>query len=223
MAKRKVYLHVGATGGPGDFIEAALLTHRDTLETLDVRCPVEHADDSFRAVLDILRTHKRWGYRRREIEGAWNAICRRVLKAKDKHPVVISQPLLDGAEPDQIDLLVDQLSGCAVHVVLVTGPETPPETAQELVQRWTRAVKKPERMHLIEADAATSREEIWRRLGEIVGFGTTSMPVTGLGEPDLTLQQALSELERLARRNRTLEAELAKLQKRNRKLKRRAA
>ncbi len=110
-----------------------------------------------------------------------------------------------------------------MHVVLVTGPEASPEAAEELTARWGHAVKRPQRVHVIEADADATREEVWGRFGEIVGFATTSMPVSGLGEPDLTLEQALAELERLARRNQSLEEELAKARRKSRKLKGRAA
>ena len=143
--KRKVYLHVGVTDGPGDFLEAALHEHQHSLAALGVQCPTRNADEMFRAAIEITRRHRAWDYQRREVEGAWAGICRRILKAKGRDDVVISQPLLAGATPEQIDLLVDQLPGLAVHVVVVAERGTgSAHEAADLLARWERAVTKPE-------------------------------------------------------------------------------
>ncbi|GAA4669714.1 hypothetical protein [Nocardioides nanhaiensis] len=221
--KRKVYLHVGVSGGPGDFLEAALLEHTHALASLGVRVPVENADEMFRAAVEITRTHKAWGYKRREVEGAWAGICRRIHKLKGLDTAVLSQPLLHDATPEQIDLLVDTLAGTKVHVVLVAGPDADPDTLAELRERWGRAVKKPERVHVLEVDAA-DRAEVWRRFGALVGFGTASLSVAGLAQPTpTTLGEALAVVARLARRNETLELKLAETERRRRRLKRRQA
>lgn len=220
--KRKVYLHVGVSGGPADFLEAALLEHTHALASLGVRVPVENADEMFRAAVEITRTHKAWGYKRREVEGAWAGICRRIHKLKGLDTAVLSQPLLHDATPEQIDLLVDTLAGTKVHVVLVTGPDADPAVLEELHERWGRAVKKPERVHVLEIDAATDRAAVWRRFGELVGFGTASLSVAGLAQPTpTTLGEALAVVARLARRNETLELKLAETERRRRRLKRR--
>lgn len=217
--KRKVYLHVGVSGGPGDFLEAALLEHTHALASLGVRVPVENADEMFRAAVEITRTHKAWGYKRREVEGAWAGICRRVHKLKGLDTAVLSQPLLHDAAPEQIDLLVDTLAGTKVHVVLVAGPDVDPAALTELRERWNRAVKKPERVHVLEVGPGEGRAEVWRRFGELVGFGTASLSVAGLHQPTpTTLGEALAVVARLARRNETLELKLAETERRRRKL-----
>ena len=222
--KRKVYLHVGVTDGPGDFLEAALHEHQHSLAALGVQCPTRNADEMFRAAIEITRRHQAWDYRRREVEGAWAGICRRVLKAKGRDDVVISQPLLAVATPEQIDLLVDQLPGLAVHVVVVAerGPGSPSGSteAAALLSRWERAVTKPERLHLLAVEPGATRAEVWKAYGDLVGFGTTSLSLAGLAQPvPASLDEALATVARLARRNESLQLRLAETERRRRLVK----
>ncbi len=224
--KRTVYLHVGVADGPGDFLEAALHQHQHSLAALGVRCPTRNADEMFRAAIEITRQHRAWGYRRREVEGAWAGICRRVLKAKGRDDVVVSQPLLAGATPEQIDLLVDQLPGTAVHVVVVGERHTGSSEAADLLARWERAVTRPERLHLLEVEPGATPAEVWRAYGALVGFGTTSLSVAGLAPAQpvpASLDEARATLARLARRNESLQLRLAETERRRRVLRRRVA
>lgn len=220
--KRKVFLHVGLEAGVDNVIEAALFAHRHALEALGVRVAPDNADEMFRAAIEMTRTHQAWGYRRREVEGAWAGICRRILKANGSHDVVLSQPLLAGAAPEQVDLMVDQLPGLAVHVVVVAPAGTDRARLDDTVARWGRAVRKPERLHLIEASAEQDGAHVWHELGRVVGFGTASLSVAGLGERPLTsLTDAVDQVSRLRRRNETLELRLAEAAGKRRRLKRR--
>ena len=284
MAKRKAFLHIGLGDGSGDFVDGALEKHGHALAALGVRRPAKSADEMFRATIEILRAHKDWGYKRSEVDGAWSGICRRAHKGKDT--VVFSQPLLAAAAPDQIDLLLDSLAGFELHVVVtVRAPDAwtvPGEPAQDLgpvLDRWSRAVRKPHRLHVIvDADAPGVT---WKHLGRVVGFGTASLavsphaesrlaraphpdpasrltvlrtlgqswveqlahseydvvgdvaalvPVTPKGDKhhmalvsraDHALSEALREVERLSRRNESLELRLDEIEKRRKKLKRR--
>lgn len=213
MSKRKVFLHIGSAGGSGDVIETAVHHHRHALAELGVRTPVPTPDDGFRAAIEITRQHKAWGYKRKEVEGAWARICRRLLKAPGKDAYVVSQPLLGMATPEQIDLLLDQLPGTKRHIV-ITGPVRTDDTSwPTLVERWTAAVGKPERVHVI--DGELSEEQTWREFGRIVGFGTASLSVAGLVPQRPTdLTAALHEVERLARRNESLVHDISALRER---------
>ncbi|MDQ3485615.1 MAG: hypothetical protein M3445_09460 [Actinomycetota bacterium] len=181
MAKRRAFLHIGLGDGSGDFIDGALEKHGHALAALGVRRPAKSADEMFRASIEILRAHKEWGYKRAEVEGAWSGICRRAHKGKDT--VVFSQPLLAAAAPAQIDLLLDTLAGFEIHVVVtVRAPDAwtvPGEPTQDLgpvLDRWSRAVRKPHRLHVI-VDADDSGAT-WTNLGRVVGFGTASLSVS---------------------------------------------
>ncbi len=211
MSKRKVFLHVGPARGAGDVIEPAILHHTRALAELGVRTPVQFPDEAFRAALDITWQHRTWGYRRREVEGAWAVLCRRLLKAKSKDTQVVSVPWMAGATADQIDLFLDQLPGTQRHVVLT--PAGGSEAPDELVERWSKACGRPERVHIL--DGASAPEQLWRSFGRVVGFGTASLPVHHLlpvGPADLG--EALDELERLRRRNESLRRTVEALQSR---------
>ena len=220
--KRKAFLHVGPAG-VGDVIEPALVHHRDALVELDVTVPARTTDESFRAAVEILRAHKAWGFRRKEVEGQWSELCRRAWKGTGT--VVLGQPLLAGATPEQIDLLVDGLAGFQVHVVVTAGR---PGTAADLAavcERWAAAVRRPERLHVVEA---ADPHAAWRALGRTAGFGTASLrlddvPLPVGARPLSSLDEARHEIERLVRRNTSLELRLAETDRRRRGLRRRPA
>ncbi len=118
MGKRKVFLHVGLPG-PGEVVDTAVQRHRTKLAELDVLVPTKAREESFRAAIEVRRRHKEWGYRRKEVEGAWAAITRRALQGRST--VLVSQVALAGATPDEIELLVSQLPGLQVHVVVTAA------------------------------------------------------------------------------------------------------
>lgn len=282
--KRKAFVHIGLPG-TGDVIEGALARHRHALAALGVKAPAASSEEMFRAAIEIRRDHQAWGYRRREVEGTWSHICRRAQKGKD--PVVVSQPLLGAAAQPQVDLLVDGLAGFAVHVVVtVSAPDAwtvSGDAASDLgvvLERWSRAVRKPGRLHVIVLPHNAGREAAWKAFGKLVGFGTASLSVSDLPPPlasrpptalpservevlrtlsqswvdhlaaseydvrgdlaDLTpasaatsgdplrlaevdhaLMDALREVERLSRRNDSLELRVGELARKRTKLKRR--
>ena len=82
MAKRKAFLHIGPTHSGSDFLDEALALHADALAGQRIRRPAKSADEMLRAALEIRRVHKSWGYKRREVEGAWSAICRRAYQGQ---------------------------------------------------------------------------------------------------------------------------------------------
>lgn len=280
--KRKAFVHIGLDDGSGDFIDGALDLHARALAELGVRRPSESPEQMFRAALEILRTHKQWGYKRSEVEGAWTDAVRAGLKGRDT--LVFSQTLLAAARPEQADLLVDGLRGFEVHLVVTahapdawTVPGEPGHDLGAVLERWSGAVSQPDRLHVI---VAGDRRATWKAFGRVVGFGTSSLQVADLavtpkvrpphlalasrtavlqslgrswadllaaGEHDVVgdlealvpaadavgsvedapssaehaLNEALAEIERLSRRNASLERRLAATEKKRKKLKRR--
>jgi hypothetical protein len=104
-----------------------------------------------------------------------------------------------------------------VHVVVTTTGADESAT----LGRWARAVRKPERLHVIETDGMEPRE-VWKAFGKLVGFGTRSLRLDEVPLPVPTcssLKEAQRELERLARRNASLEVRLEELDRKRRKLK----
>lgn len=185
MVKRKAYLHVGLPG-VGDVVDTAVQRHRGKLAELGVLVPTKAREESFRAAIELRRRHKVWGYKRKEVEGAWAGIARRAHKGRST--VLVSQTALAGAEADQVDLMTSQLPGLQLHVVVtVTAPDGwaepgDPETdLASVLDRWRRAVRDPERLHVVVVPPGDAgRDQVWRELGRVVGFGTRSLSLGGL-------------------------------------------
>lgn len=215
MAKKhKAWIHVGMPGA-GDVIEPALAHHHEALVELGVASVARTPAESFRAGVEMTRSHKAWGLKRADVEGQWTRLVRRAQRAKAD--LVFSQSLLAAATTEQVALLVDALAGHQVHVVVTTGHDDEAAT----VGRWAAAVRKPERLHLIETDGREPAE-VWKAFGQLVGFGTTSLRLDVV--PNATpvvrsLPDARRELERLARRNASLEVRLEELDRKRRRLK----
>jgi hypothetical protein len=184
--KRKAFIHVGLPGGPGDFLEIALRRHAHALAALGVRNPAS-SDEMFRAAVEIRRDHRAWGFARSEVEGAWSGICRRGRRGRDT--LVVSQPLLAGATPPQIELLFDGLAGFERHVVVTaTAPDAwtmagdPTQDLGCVLDRWAASARRPERVHVV-ITPPDDRPGMWASFGRTVGFGTASLSVTGLADP----------------------------------------
>ena len=185
MAKRGVYLHIGLPG-VGDVVDTAVQRHRGRLAELGVLVPTKAREESFRAAIELRRLHQTWGFKRKEVEGAWAEVARRSLKGRST--VLVSQGALAGATPEQIELMTSQLPGLKVHVVLSVAapdcwsePGDPERDLLGVLERWSTAVRDPERLHVVLAPRVEDpRAAVWRALGDVVGFGTRSLPVEGL-------------------------------------------
>ena len=231
MAKRKAYLHIGLPRTGGGFLDSALTEHAAALEAMGVRHPALSAEEMFRAAIEIRRDHKAWGYQRREVEGAWAEICRRVRKGKTD--VVFSQELLSACTAAQVDLLLDGLAGFEVHVV-VTEREP-----GDVLEAWKHAIA-PERWHAIVVPDADAERAVWTAFGDIVGFDTGSLPLDAgwtatrpiAGRPQAELLEVIStgaladvvaEVTRLRAHNQALAERNAELERKKRKLKKKLA
>lgn len=213
--KRKVWLHVGV-GGAGDVIEAALAHHHRALAELGCASLAHTTTESFLAAVEMLGTRKEWDLKRADVEGRWAGMVERGRKSRVD--VVFSQPMLAGATRDRIALMVDALDGYQVNVVVTTGSGE----ESSAVERWSTAVRKPERLHVLEVQS--SPEATWKAFGRLVGFGTASLPLDGVPAvtpPVGSLADARVEIEHLARRNAALEIRLEELDRKRKKLKRR--
>lgn len=206
--KRKAFVHVGLDDGSGDFVERSLDTHGRALLELGVRRPAESTEQMFRAAVEILRSHKAWGYRRDEVEGAWTDVVRAGLKGRET--LVFSQTMLASARPEQAALLVDALRGFEVHVVVTASAPSawtvPGEAAHDLgavLEVWARAVDSPDQLHVI---VAGDRRTTWKAFGRVVGFGTSSLKVADVAAsatrarpPHLALASRSGVLDSLGR------------------------
>lgn len=131
---QRVVLHVGVPKSGTSYLQSTLVEHRDALLDRGVCYPQTDDDLMFRAALDVRGTHKAWGRKRSEVEGAWDELC---LRARS-HPgtTVISHELLAGAGTSQVDAALSMLSGLEVQVVV-----TARDPARQLTAEWQEGVK----------------------------------------------------------------------------------
>jgi hypothetical protein len=169
MAKYTVYLHVGPAVPGLDALHEAL---RDdpALAAAGVVLPDVDQDLLDRADTEIRRRHKALGLRRKDVEGSWAKVCRRAFKAK--RDVLVCQPGLADATPDQVALAVDGLMGMRLHVVVTPtafdGGTDVDDAAAELVGAWAPHVRRASRVHVLPVDTSVTAAELGTRLAHVV-------------------------------------------------------
>jgi hypothetical protein len=135
MAKRLFLLHVGP-----DAVDVAAMT--EALALGGVRVPTADAEAYEHAGVEIRRSHRAAGLRRKQVEGAWASLCRRARKAKAD--CFVSLPAFFDATPEQAALALDGLADFRVVLVVTSGFTAEPPTA------WTSLVKEG-RTHVLPA------------------------------------------------------------------------
>lgn len=141
MAKNNAFLLVGPAVPGVEELHAALADRAGDLAQAGLALPKVEQADVFRADVEIRRTHKAEGLRRRDVEGAWARVCRNADKVRGD--VVIAQDGFVDATAEQLALALDSLSGHRVHVVL-----TAPYADEALAEIWRPLVKKG-RVHVL--------------------------------------------------------------------------
>ncbi|MBS2936181.1 hypothetical protein KDN32_00310 [Nocardioides sp. J2M5] len=124
MAKRLFLLHIGP-----DAVDVRAIA--GTLALGGVVLPDVSPATLHHAGLELTRTHKAAGLKRKQVEGAWAKVCRRAWKSRTD--CFVSVPELFAATPEQAALALDGLAGMRVVLVVTSGfTATPPEawTAQ---------------------------------------------------------------------------------------------
>jgi hypothetical protein len=132
MAKRLFLLHLGPRA-----VDVASMT--EALALGGIRLPSVDADVLAHAQVEILRSHRAAGLRRKDVEGAWARVCRRARKTGSA--CFVSMPEWHRATPEQAALALDALVDLKVVVVATSGFGEPPRS-------WTAQVRK-ERAHVL--------------------------------------------------------------------------
>jgi hypothetical protein len=142
MGKKTAFLHVGPPV-PGLTETHELLTgEAEALAEAGLAVPPVAPARMFHASVELLRTHKEQGLRRRHVEGAWAEACRTAERCRSD--VLVSLEELAGASPAQAALALDGLAAFRVHVVL-----TPVDPAEVVgLDTWVAQVK-PGRLHVV--------------------------------------------------------------------------
>jgi hypothetical protein len=133
MAKKLFLLHIGP-----EAVDQASMSEGLALGRITV--PDVAAESFAHAGLEIRRTHKAAGLKRKQVEGAWARVCRRARKTRSD--CFVSVPAFFDATPEQAALALDELAGFRVVLVLTSGFNAQPPTA------WTAKVQ-PARTHVL--------------------------------------------------------------------------
>ena len=112
MAKRLFLLHIGpAPVDVSAMTEALALGH--------VAVPDADPETFEHAGIEIRRSHKAAGLKRKQVEGAWAKVCRRAFKTRSD--CFVSMPAFFDATSDQAALALDHLAGLKVVLVITSG------------------------------------------------------------------------------------------------------
>jgi hypothetical protein len=136
MAKRLFLLHIGPA--PVDVSEMT-----EALALGQVAVPDADRETYEHAGLEIRRTHKAAGLKRKQVEGAWATVCRRAWKTRSD--CFVSMPAFFDATPEQAALALDGLADFKVVLVVTSGFKAPPPAA------WMSLVKE-RRAHVLPAN-----------------------------------------------------------------------
>ena len=134
MAKRLFLLHLGP-----DAVDVSAMA--EALAVGGVGVPAVDADVLRHAEVEILRSHKAAGLRRKEVEGSWARVCRRARKTGTD--CFVSMPGWFAATPEQAALALDGLADFRVVLVATSGFAEPPRA-------WLSRVRE-DRSHVLPA------------------------------------------------------------------------
>lgn len=161
---RRVYVHVGAPKTGTTYLQDRLALNADSLRRHGYRYPVGLHDDMFLAALDLL--DRPWGGMRPQAEGEWDALVKRVRRARGT--AIVSHEILAGAKPGEVRRAMGDLSEFAeVHVVY-----TARDVARQVAAEWQEQVKHQRKVSFAtfldqvrETDQSKATRWFWRVQG----------------------------------------------------------
>lgn len=137
MSRRRCYLHIDLAGLTGHRLGHEMVAHRDLLRDLGFKIAVHDVKEAELAAIELRRTHESRGLTRRQVEGQWAQISRRIWKGK--RTPLLSIPGLGKCTPEQADLALDALAGLKLTVLISVPALATPEVqaaVREVVEHW---------------------------------------------------------------------------------------
>jgi hypothetical protein len=128
MARRRLIWHLGLAEPARDVVGANLAAHAPALEAAGRRVVGDRRTTKL-ATHELLRTHRRAGLSRKDVEGQWARLCDQVWEHKGVS--MLSTPGLCAADKDHLRLALDPLIGVEVHLVV-----TADTWSQQLYGGW---------------------------------------------------------------------------------------
>lgn len=176
VTPRRAVVLAGLPGVGSSYLTEAMHDHRRALAAAGVHVLTHNTAEARAAAVEVTRTHRRHGLRRRDVEGTWARAARRVRRTD---PLVLTgHGLLADAAPDQAALVRHALAGREIHLVIVTDlPHEPlpdhrtADRIDAVIRAWTRADRHGrihmEHVHVL--GLSTAGSEPLARLGEQFG------------------------------------------------------
>lgn len=162
MAKNHAFLLVGPTIPGGEELQDVLLDEGTLLADAALTTPDVTQDDLFRSSVEVLRTHKDEGLKRKQVEGSLARVVRRAEKRKAA--VIFGHPSYAAADAGQRSLLLDALSGLRAHVIITAERGRP--GLDDLIDGWATQVK-PSRLHVVTLEEGEGLDVLLPRIVEL--------------------------------------------------------
>lgn len=162
MAKNHAFLLVGPTIPSADELQDVLLREGTLLADAALATPDVVQADLYRSAVEVLRTHKSEGLKRKDVEGSWARVVRRAEKRKSA--VLFGYDAFASADVDQRSLLLDALSGFRTHIVITA--ERGREGLDDLLDEWATQIK-PSRLHVVTLEAGETLDALLPRVVEL--------------------------------------------------------
>lgn len=133
--RKRVFVHIGAPKTGTTFIQSVLWANRERLAEAGFLYPYERRGEHFGAMLDLRQL--RWGGHPDAVGGRarWDTVAARAQDWSG-HTVLLTNEILGGATPAQIDRLVRSVTPAEVHVIF-----TARDFARQLVSDWQEHIK----------------------------------------------------------------------------------
>lgn len=162
MSKHHAFLLVGPTIPSGDELHDVLLREQAVLAEAALTTPDVTQADLFRSSVELFRTHKAEGLKRKDVEGAWTRIVRRAEKTKAA--VLFGHDSYAAADAGQRSLMLDALSGFRTHVVITAERGRP--GLDDLIDGWATDLK-PSRLHVVTLEEGEGLDVLLPRLVDL--------------------------------------------------------
>ena len=162
MAKNHAFLLVGPTLPGADDLQDVLLREGSLLADAALTTPDVTQADLDRSSVDLLRTHKAEGLKRKDVDGSLARVVRRAEKRKAA--VLFGHPAYAAADAGQRALLLDALSGLRTHVVITAERGRP--GLDDLIDAWATQVK-PSRLHVVTLEEGEELAAVLPRIVEL--------------------------------------------------------
>ncbi len=162
MAKNHAFVLVGPTIPGADTLHDTLLDAGALLADAALSTPDVTMADLYRSAVEVLRTHKDEGLKRKDVEGSWARVVRRAEKRKAS--VLFGYDAFAAADASQRDLLLDALSGFRTHVIITA--ERGRAGLDDLIDEWATQVK-PSRLHVVTLEDGETLDSLLPRIVEL--------------------------------------------------------